>query len=203
MRMKRGDPARGSSPLRSRNVPIPDSPSLSVLLPSSPPLSVLLPPNASSLSKDWVPSKAPRATHENYDHASDVQLHDLYAHRGYSRKDSKAVLKARSASMDEENPKRTIVEDDAIGTSETLTGKKDRAPGAVAENSDLSPGNQEKRCRVGALHFASVAGKEVVREHAQWRNSDLKSRWAAAHASAVDGVDAAVSARIAQDRNRV
>ena len=56
---------------------------------------------------------------------------------------------------------------------------------------------------MGDLHSAFVVDKEVVKEHAQWRNPSLKARWEAARASATDGMDGAISAWIAGERNRV
>ena len=64
-------------------------------------------------------------------------------------------------------------------------------------------GNREKYRRKGDLHFALVAEKEVATEHAQRRNPDLKALWGDIHASGVEGADAATSAWIAGQCNRV
>ena len=96
--------------------------------------------------------------------------------------------------MGGEDRKRAASEDDAKDTSETVAGKRDRAPTAGAGNPDKSPGNQEKRCPADDFLAALVADKEVVMEYAQWWNTDLKTRLDATQASAVDGVSVAMSA---------
>ena len=45
--------------------------------------------------------------------------------------------------------------------------------------------------------------EEAALEHTQWWKPDSKARWGTTHASAVEGVDAAISARIAGKYNRV
>ena len=72
----------------------------------------------------------------------------------------------------------------------------------MAEMSEESLGNQEKRCHVGHRKMASVADKELVKGRAQCGNPDLKARRRATHASAAEGVDVAISAWIAEERNR-
>ena len=73
----------------------------------------------------------------------------------------------------------------------------------VAGNSDEGLSSQEKRRRVGDFHLAFVAEEEVVKEHAQWRNPDWKSRLDATQSSVVEGVDAAISAGVGEVCNRV
>ena len=70
-------------------------------------------------------------------------------------------------------------------------------------NSGEFLGNREKRCPAGVPHLAFVAYEEVAKGHVQWRNPDFKARWGANHAPAVEGVGDAISARIAEERNRV
>ena len=77
---------------------------------------------------------------------------------------------------------------------ETLLGKRNRAMDGVAHNSDDFPGTQERRCRAGGLHLASVADKGAAKGQGQWRKSELKARWDATHGSAVEGAGAAISA---------
>ena len=43
----------------------------------------------------------------------------------------------------------------------------------------------------------------MASRHAQWRNPDLRARWGAARAPAVEGVGAAISVWIAGEGNRV
>ena len=56
---------------------------------------------------------------------------------------------------------------------------------------------------MGDLHLAFLADRAEVAERAQWRNPDLMALWGATHASAVEGVDVAISAWIAGGRYRV
>ena len=84
--------------------------------------------------------------------------HPLKCHRSpvrerrYSRSDSQAALKTRLASTDKVDRNRTVTENRAMDDSETLAGKRDRAPVDVTDISEESDGNQEKRCRVGDIH---------------------------------------------------
>ena len=51
-------------------------------------------------------------------------------------------------------------------SSETATGKRDRAPDAVVANSGESQENLRKQCCVADLHVAFVAEKEVAKGRA-------------------------------------
>ena len=51
--------------------------------------------------------------------------------------------------------------------------------------------------------MAFAGGKDVGEEHSQRRNPDLEARRSASHAFALEGADDAISARIAEERNRV
>ena len=73
----------------------------------------------------------------------------------------------------------------------------------MVEISEESLRNEEKRHDAGDLQVACLAGKEVVKGHAQWRNPDLKARRDATPASPVEGVNAAITARIAEECDRV
>ena len=61
----------------------------------------------------------------------------------------------------------------------------------------------DKRCKRDALRAAFVADKEVVQEHAQWRNPGLQSQVKASRPLAVDWAGAAISSWVADERNRV
>ena len=60
-----------------------------------------------------------------------------------------------------------------MDTSETLAGKRERAPVEGVMDSDIPTQSVDKKCRAGDLHFASVADKEMVKKHAQWRHADM------------------------------
>ena len=55
---------------------------------------------------------------------------------------------------------------DAMDASETLTGKRERAPVEGVMDSHVPSQSVDKRCRLGDLHWASVMGKDVVKKHA-------------------------------------
>ena len=114
----------------------------------------------------------------------------------------KAALETRLAPMDAEVSERTLTAHTAMDTSVSVTGKRGRTPADVAEHIDGPPQNQERRCRADDLCFAFVANKEVVKEHAPWRNPALKSSVGATHSSVAEGVGAATPAWVAEERNR-
>ena len=55
-----------------------------------------------------------------------------------------------------------------MGTSETVSGSRERAPVDGAMDSDIPTRSMAKKSLFGYLHLAFVADKEVVTEHAQW-----------------------------------
>ena len=59
------------------------------------------------------------------------------------------------------------------------------------------PGARKRRCRVGDLHLGFAVEKEVVREHAQWRDPRVTEQWNAVVASSLEGAGAVISARTA------
>ena len=61
-----------------------------------------------------------------------------------------------------------------MDASETVSGKRGRAPAEGVMNSDIPTQWLGKKYRAGDLHLASVADKEEARGHAQWRHSDMK-----------------------------
>ena len=81
--------------------------------------------------------------------------------------------------------------------------KRGRPPADLAEHLQGPTSAPGKRRRVDAFRVASLACKEVVTEHAQWWNSDLKPQVDASRSSAVAGVEAAFSARVADECVRV
>ena len=56
---------------------------------------------------------------------------------------------------------------DAVETSETSPGKRNRVMDAAMDNWGELLVTQEKRCRVSDLHMVFVAAEEIVKEHAQ------------------------------------
>ena len=80
-----------------------------------------------------------------------------------------------------------------MDNSETVTGTRWRAPGALWGNSEESFGNRKGRCRVGDLRLALVADRGAVRGYAVRLNPDLTSRlganqpWVAEECNSVVG----------------
>ena len=70
----------------------------------------------------------------------------------------------------------TGLDDDAMDTSETLTGKRERAPVADVMGLDIPTQSEDKKGRLGDPHVALATEKEVAKEHAQWRQSDMKNK---------------------------
>ena len=82
-------------------------------------------------------------------------------------------------------------------------GERKRARGmeGATNTSGDAPAIEGKRCRVGHLHLASVADKEVVEARAQRLDSGMKAYRGAAEASPMGGVDAAISSWAADQCN--
>ena len=51
--------------------------------------------------------------------------------------------------------------------------------------------------------WAVIADKEIMKEYAQWESPELQLRVGATRSSVVEGVDAAISARVAEECNRI
>ena len=67
------------------------------------------------------------------------------------------------------------------------------------DNSDGLPAPQGNRCRASDPHLPCIADREIVEDNPQWWEPGMKARWGATHASAVEGVGAAISARTAAE----
>ena len=195
--------ATGSASSPPTSVPVPASPSLSVLVASPPSPSVQLPPANSSCGKSRTQLPAPAGTHGDCDHLIHDELHDRCQPRGFAGTDSKAVLRTRLATMDAVERKRNRNVADAMGASETPSGKRYRpTDGAMGSMDDL-PARQEKRCRLSDPHLTFVADTEKVKKHAEWWEPEMKARWDATYGPPVEGVDAAIPAWTAEERSRV
>ena len=70
------------------------------------------------------------------------------------------------------------------------------AAGAL-DTSDDKPEVRGKRSSVNEPHVASVLQKEVVKGRRQSRDPRTKGKWNAASASPLEGVNATISARMA------
>ena len=100
-------------------------------------------------------------------------------------------------------------EDNATDTSKTVSRKRERAPAEGAMDSVVSSRTPGKRCRVGDLHVAFAVEEEVVKERAQWRHPEMKSKMDAqsrldpAESFVVDGVGARTPVWVAEEGNRI
>lgn len=85
----------------------------------------------------------------------------------------------------------------------TETGGRSRPPADAVERPQGPKFVLDKRCKREPLRAARVADKEVVKERAQWRNSELRPHVEASRSSAAEGVVATFPARAADECNRV
>ena len=90
-----------------------------------------------------------------------------------------------------------------VGQPATGAGKRGSPPADLAENMEGSTFVPDRRCRRDPLRAASDAENEAVRERARWRTSELKAQVDTSRATAVEGVEAAISAWVADECNRV
>ena len=88
--------------------------------------------------------------------------------RGYSRKDSKAVLKTRPAEMDAEDNKNALNGCSDADTSTSVLVKRKRTLVTEERPTDEANPSTDTRPRGEALRTARSADVEVVKEHAQW-----------------------------------
>ena len=160
---------------------------------------LLFPP----FEKNCTPFRAPEVDRGRFDHLDYDQLHALCNSRGYSREDSKLVLRTRASLRGAGNRKCAPTEHDPMDFSVRVREKRGRAPAEVVGNLDAFSRNQEKRCRVEVLRAAFVSAKEVVKGHARRRHPELESRLDATRTSVLAGVDVAISAWVAEECNRV
>ena len=88
-------------------------------------------------------------------------------------------------------------------------GKRGRAPAEGAMDSDIPTQQIDKMSRLGELQLALVMDKEVVKEHAQWSQPEMKekigtqTRMDPDASFMVDGGGPVLSGRIAEERNRI
>ena len=66
---------------------------------------------------------------------------------------------------------------------------------------DITVG-QAKRCRVADSRLAFVVDEKIVDGRAQWWDSGMEAHWDVAMAALLEGVDAAISAWAAGQRNK-
>ena len=90
-----------------------------------------------------------------------------------------------------------------IDAPTSALGKRSRTPVEAMDAGEAADGNIERRPRGEALEVALSTDLEVVKEHAQWRNPELKPTVGSNRSSVAEGVDGAVSAWVAGECDRV
>ena len=114
----------------------------------------------------------------------------------------------RMGAMGSDNPSRLLgTQDrgDAMDTSETVRGTRERALVQAVMDSDMPTQPVDKECRVGDLHLAFVGGKIVVKGHDQWWHSDMKEKidTLSRKSFIMGGGGPVLSVRVAEACNRV
>ena len=180
-----------------RLIPVPDSPHLSLQLPPEPEVDSTGKTSA-SFDPNCAPSQAPASGSAKYDQLSNGQLHELCRQRGYHKKDTKAVLRTRLEAMDAAAKKTAEGSSNDMDSSmrTRFTGKRSRCTNGTMEMGTEVGGDNEKRPRNTDLAIALEVDMEVVKEHAQWWNPELKPQVEAQQSSVAEGVGGAVSARV-------
>ena len=172
--------AEGCSGLKSSpspvRVPVTSPPPPLIRVTSPPCLSVELPPADASFDGKCTQLKERAATRSDYDQLTYNELHQVCRRRGNARKDSRAVLKTR------------------LSTTGAVERKRAHDNENVMDTSGDKPAAKAKRCRVEDIYPATVVEKDILKERAQWRNSEMTAHQDAAEASLLKGVDAAISA---------
>ena len=112
-------------------------------------------------------------------------------------------MKTRLTSMPDQKESGTQDSHENSDVPVTAAGQRSCPLADAAEHLQGPTCVLDKRCKRDALRSAFAADKEVVNEHARWWNSELKSQVEASRSSAVGGVEAAISAWVADDCNRV
>ena len=126
------------------------------------------------------------------------QSHAPWKRRGYHKEDAKAALRTRWGAMDAAERQATEGTSRDMDTSSSVLGKRTRHIQEPLAIESTGMGNNGKR-----LEIALVVDTSVVKEHAQWRNPDLKPQVEALQSSVVEGVDGAASSWAADECDRV
>ena len=103
----------------------------------------------------------------------------------------------------------TRLDDDAMDTSETPTGRRERAPVEGVMGSGIPTQSANRKSRSGDLRLAIVTGKEVAKGHAQCRRTEMKdkidtqTRMDPGASFFLDGGGPALSTWVAEERDRI
>ena len=113
------------------------------------------------------------------------------------------MLKTRLEAIDAVERQSTKQTENDMDTSSSVLGKRDRS---IAEGSTTERTQQKvegKRSRGDAPDTTMEVDPAVAPAHAQWWSPELKSKLEADPSAAVGGVDGAISARVADESNRI
>ena len=190
-------------PLASpRSIPIPESPKNSEC-PSFPPVVEDHGQASNSFDQQCAPSQAPEGVRGNNGNLSYDQIHNLCKDRGYHKQDTKAALKTRLEAMDAVDRRLNIQSENAMDTSSSVSGKRGRSMGEPSAVEQTQQWVEGKRSRGDVPAITMEVDLAVVQAHAQWWPPDLKPKMEASPSEAVEGVDGAISAWVADECNRV
>ena len=96
-----------------------------------------------------------------------------------------------------------------MDTSQTFTREHERALGEGVMVSDIPTQSIDEKSRLTDLHLASVGDENVVKEHAQWRQPEMKvknntqNRTVSGSSFMADGGGPVLSARVAEECSRI
>ena len=82
----------------------------------------------------------------------------------------------RSAATGAVEARRIPVGGDDMDTSETICGKRERAPAERVMDMDIPTHSLGRKCRLGDLHLALGADKDGVKEHAKLRRPEMEEK---------------------------
>ena len=104
--------------------------------------------------------------------------------------------------MDAVERRVNIESQNAMDTSSSVLGKRDRSMGESSAEASTSRQEEGKRPRGEAPAITMEVDLAAAQVHAQWWSPDLKSKLEASPSDAVEGVDGAISAWVADECNR-
>ena len=113
------------------------------------------------------------------------------------------VLKTRMGATDAVARQSLKLNENEMDTSPSALGRRDRSAAEPTNIDGSTRAAEETRSR-GDTPATTMAGYlAVVHAHAQWWPPDLKLKMEASPSATVGGVDGAISARVADECNRI
>ena len=131
------------------------------------------------------------------------QIRNLCKGRGNNKKDAKAALRTRLEAMGAVERQSIMQKSNEMDTSSSVLGKRARS---MEEQSALEQNQQKvegKRSRGDVPATAMEVDLAVAQAHAQWWPWEHQPKLEVNPSAAAEGVDGAISARVADKCNRV